>query len=79
MYDANMRTTLDLDDRVLVAARSRAATRGITLGRAVSELALIGQDIERGTLTTADFPMLPPVEGHIITDAMVAEALADDA
>ncbi|MCX7901818.1 MAG: hypothetical protein N2483_05940 [Burkholderiaceae bacterium] len=35
-----MRTTLDLDEVVLVAARSLAATRGISMGKVVSDLAL---------------------------------------
>ncbi|NHN57055.1 DUF2191 domain-containing protein [Calidifontibacter sp. DB0510] len=37
-----MRTTLDLDDKVLAAARSLARSQGTSLGRAVSDLALRG-------------------------------------
>ncbi|MGL5826109.1 MAG: hypothetical protein ACRCYU_15055 [Nocardioides sp.] len=75
-----MRTTLELDDRVLAAARSMARTRRITLGQAVSELALVGvdADVNEGPLASGHFPMLPPVPGHLITDAMVEQALADD-
>ena len=82
MYDATMRTTLDLDERLLAVARSRAATRGVTLGQAISELGLLGHDAERGAEPPgppAGFPMLPPVPGHVITDDMVEQALADDA
>lgn len=81
MYDGVMRTTLDLDDRVLAAARSRARSHGITLGQAVSELALLGHEAEqpRDTEAGGSFPMLPPVPGHVITDEAVQNALANDA
>jgi hypothetical protein len=36
--DANMRTTLDLDDDVLLAAKEIAAARGTTAGHVVSDL-----------------------------------------
>lgn len=81
MYDARMRTTLDLDERLLAAARSRAAERGVTLGQAVSDLGLKGYEAERGaeSVPPTGFPMLPAVAGHVITDDMVDKALADDA
>lgn len=75
-------TTLDLDDRVLAAARSRARIRGITVGQAVSELALLGYEAQERMaepVTGGGFPMLPPVPGHVITDEMVEAALADNA
>lgn len=37
--DATMRTTLDVDDDVLQAAKELAAIRGITAGKMLSELA----------------------------------------
>lgn len=37
-----MRTTLEIDDRVLAVARERARREGVSLGRAVSDLALRG-------------------------------------
>lgn len=74
-----MRTTLDLDDRVLAAARARARAEGITLGRAVSDLAFEGlgghepaPEVRNGIL------LLPSTPGHVITDEMVADALAED-
>ncbi|MGH3320821.1 MAG: hypothetical protein ACRDN9_11675 [Streptosporangiaceae bacterium] len=76
-----MRTTLDLDDRVLAAAKSRAHVRGISLGKAVSELALEGYEAEVASAPIADdgeAPTLPRVPGHVITDEMVEAALADD-
>ena len=73
-----MRTTLDLDDRVLAAARSRSRARGISIGKAVSELALDGIQAQAQVTVTGGFPMLPPVPGHVITDEMVEDALADE-
>ena len=75
-----MRTTLDLDDRVLAAARSRAHVRGISLGTAVSELALEGYNAQGPPARAADdeaIPALPRVPGHVITDEMVENALSD--
>lgn len=81
MYLEGVRTTLDIDDRVLAAARSRARARGISIGRAVSELALIGYETEEARAAIdvdAGFPVLPDVPGHVITDRMVEQALAED-
>lgn len=41
-YDQNMRTTLEIDDAVLAAARAMARDRGVSLGVAVSDLAKRG-------------------------------------
>lgn len=72
-----MRTTLSIDDRALAAARSRARERGISVGEALSELALVGYEVESSALglPRAEFPVLPAVPGHVITDDMVADAL----
>lgn len=75
-----MRTTLDLDDRVLAAARSRAHVRGISLGKAVSELAIEGYEAQVPATRNSEedvIATLPHVPGHVITDEMVEEALAD--
>lgn len=68
-----MRTTLDLDDDVLRVARARAAQSGVSLGRAVSELALRGMRAS-ASARAVDFPLLPDFGGtHVITDDLVAE------
>jgi hypothetical protein len=75
-----MRTTLDLDDRVLAAARSRARVCGTSLGKAVSELALAGYEAQETSARVTDeqpIPTLPRVPGHVITDEMVESALSD--
>lgn len=79
-YTTPVRTTLDLDERVLVAARAQARERGITMGTAISELALSGLAAEEPTEkpTLHGLVLLPQTSGHIITDEMVADALADD-
>ncbi|MED5811451.1 hypothetical protein VST63_03685 [Mycolicibacterium sp. 050232] len=76
-----MRTTLDIDERVLAAAKGMARARGITMGQAISELAIAGYEARYATteLGDPDFPVLPAVEGHVITDEMVEKAFAEDA
>ncbi|WP_188777931.1 hypothetical protein [Marmoricola endophyticus] len=71
-----MRTTVNLDDRALAAARGRARRRGISLGEALSELALLGYDADEDSVRPdTGFPMLPSVDGHTITAEMVDAAL----
>jgi 4'-phosphopantetheinyl transferase EntD len=75
-----MRTTLDLDAAVLSAARAKANAEHISLGRAVSELALAGlrgreTSIVRGA---SGFPVLRGVAGHRVTDELVAAHRDDD-
>lgn len=69
-----MRTTLELDDRVVAVARSRAQARGTSLGRAVSELALAGLEAEHAEVEIRNgFPVLHAAPGHVITDELVAK------
>lgn len=73
-----MRTTLDLDPAVLSAARAKAHAEGISIGKAVSELALAG--LRRplpGRRSLSGFPVLTGVKGHPVTDELVA-AYRDD-
>jgi len=73
-----MRTTLDIDDRVLETARALAREKGISLGSAVSELALRGlrpQSIS-SSASTSPFPTFPDsAEAEPVTMEMVREAL----
>lgn len=52
-----MRTTLDLDDEVLAAARRIAAARSKSLGQVVSELARRGLERRPAITTTRGFPV----------------------
>ena len=68
-----MRTTLDIDDTVLRAARALAAQTDQSLGAAVSELARRGLGVEAPRIPQG-FPTLPRAGGsHVITDELVAE------
>lgn len=73
-----MRTTLDLEDAVLSAARAKARAEGISLGRAVSELARRGiaapstDERGAGVPPTPGFPVLRGDPEHVVTDELVA-------
>jgi hypothetical protein len=69
---------VNLDARVIAAARALAHSRRISMGRAVSVLALRGLE-QADSAATGDsgFPVLARVAGHVITDDMV-EAARDD-
>lgn len=76
-----MRTTVDLDPRVLAAARARVSQgRSRSLGQAISDLALAGLDAGQpmNEPSVDGLVLLPSTPGHVITDQMVAEALADE-
>jgi len=71
-----MRTTLDLDERVLAVGRTKAAAEGVSLGRALSDLVVDG--LSRPPAIAPGFPAFEPVPGHVITDELVAR-FRDDA
>ncbi|MEE4024096.1 hypothetical protein V1Y59_13490 [Gordonia sp. PKS22-38] len=75
-----MRTTLDIDSRVLAAARARVNEgRNRSIGEAVSELAIAGMTTGgRHTADAQGLVLLPSAPGHVITDDMVAQALLDE-
>ena len=54
-----MRTTLDLDEDVLQAAKEIAAARGSTAGKVISELARKGLAPARATRMVNGVPVLP--------------------
>jgi hypothetical protein len=56
-----MRTTLDIDDDVLQAAKEIAATQGISTGKVVSDLARKGLAPARQKVRVRNgVPLLPP-------------------
>lgn len=72
-----MRTTLDIDDTVLAAARSLAQADGVSLGTAVSRLALRGLRGEQSSplqadIAYADFPILLGSPDHPVTSELIA-------
>lgn len=54
-----VRTTLDLDDDVLQAAREIAANRGLTAGKVVSELARKGLGSTPAAAVRNGVPLMP--------------------
>lgn len=77
-YDAMMRTTLDLDDRVLAIARAKAEHDRISLGKAVSALVLAGLEPREPVVFRNGFPVLPSAPGHVITLELVNQYRDDD-
>lgn len=75
-----MRTTVDVDPRVLAAARARVSQgRNKSIGAALSELALAGMAAERpANAAIGGLVLLPAAPGHLVTDQMVRDALLDD-
>jgi hypothetical protein len=75
-----MRTTLDIDDTVLVAAKEVAQVQGLSAGKIISEWARKGLDAELVTArkTRSGFPVFDvPEHAQPLTAAMV-NALIDD-
>ena len=58
--DDFMRTTLNIDDDVLQAAKELAAVRGLTAGRVLSDLARGALTPSRPERTRNGVPLLPP-------------------
>lgn len=82
-YDAVMRTTLDIDDTVLAAARSLARAEKISVGAAVSRLAQRGLRAPGGSEAATDvsyspFPVLIGAPEHPVGPDLVAEYRDDD-
>lgn len=73
-----MRTTLDLDEAVLSAARSLASAQKISLGAAVSELARRGLGVpgDRGSVDlvySGPFPVLVGDPERLVTPELVQQ------
>lgn len=74
-----MRTTIDIDPAVLSAARAKAKAERISLGRAISALALAGLQVRATPQAgSSGFPVLPGVPAHPVTDDLVAAYRDDD-
>ena len=74
-----MRTTLEIDDDVLAAARERAAAQQTTIGKVISDLVrqALMRRIDVSRLPIRDgFPVLPK-SGCVVTPELI-EQLAED-
>ncbi len=70
MHDVDVRTTLTIDDDVLLAAKQRAAVEGISVGQALSALAREG--LRRvGSIDTRNGVPLIPNAATAVTVEMV--------
>ena len=81
MHDARcMRTTLNLDDDVLLAVKELAELRGATAGEVLSELARGALAANRAAGGVRNgVPLLDPVAGEGIVTPEVVDRLRDDA
>lgn len=72
-----MRTTLEIDDDVLLAAKELAAAQGSTAGKVLSELARKALSPSRQLAARRNgIPLLPPrKEARPVTSATVASLL----
>ncbi|HXA20367.1 MAG TPA: antitoxin [Thermoanaerobaculia bacterium] len=74
-----MRTTLEIDDDVLQAARSVATAEGQNIGKALSDLARRGLAPRSQTKTRSGFPVFDvdpdaaPITIELVKDALDAE------
>lgn len=78
-----VRTTLDIADDVLAAARELARLRGVSMGEVMSDLARRGLEADRGGTgptpqVRAGIELLPPREGAGIVTSEHVGGLLDD-
>jgi hypothetical protein len=79
-YIKCMRTTLDIDDDVLAAAKELAASQNTTAGRVISELARqsLTRSLDLDKLPVRNgFPVLPRT-GKVITVEYIDKLLEED-
>jgi hypothetical protein len=75
-----MRTTIDIDDDVLQAARSLAAAESRSIGKVLSDLARRGLAPTKPTKSRSGFPVFevsrdaPPITLDMVRDALDDEA-----
>lgn len=74
-----MRTTLELDDDVLHAAKELAAARGSTAGKVLSELARKGLETPKAGRVRNGVPLLPRRTGAPRMTMKQVNDLRDDA
>jgi hypothetical protein len=55
-----MRTTLDLDDDILLAAKEIASAKGLTAGKVVSDLVRKALEPQRAHTVRNGVPLMPP-------------------
>jgi hypothetical protein len=76
--EANMRTTLAIDDDVLLAARAMARQQDRSLGDVISELARHSLGRPRPTGARNGIPLLAPQAGSELVTIEIVNALRDE-
>jgi hypothetical protein len=74
-----VRTTLNIDDDVLDAARTIAWQRGVAVGRAISELARQALSHQSAAPTRNGVPLFPVQPGAGIVTSETVRAFLDEA
>jgi hypothetical protein len=75
-----MRTTLDLDEDVLIAVKHRARLEGRTAGQVLSDLARIGLRGDTPSSSDSFYGFTPlPRRGGVVSTELVEELREDDA
>ena len=74
-----MRTTLDLDEDVLLAVKEIARRRGVSIGKTLSDLARQALSHQEGATTRNGVPLFPlRTEARVVTLELVNQ-LRDEA
>jgi hypothetical protein len=74
-----MRTTVDIDEDVLLATREIAKQRGLAMGKVLSELARQALTVQPVTTTRNGVPLFPRQdEGNLVTLELINQ-LRDEA
>ncbi len=80
MYDASsMRTTLEIDDDVLLAAKSLSQQRGVPAGKVLSELARKGLHRNRALRMRNGAPLFPTRPGSSLVTLELVNRLRNEA
>lgn len=74
-----MRTTLDIDDDLLVLARRLADQRGTSMGQVISELARSGLQPKAAPKTRNGVPLFPPKKSTRRPNLDLVNELRDEA
>jgi hypothetical protein len=74
-----MRTTVDLEDDVLLAAREIAARRGVSIGRVLSDLVRQALSQRDAATTRNGVPLFPIQPGAGIVTLELVNKLRDEA
>ena len=74
-----MRTTVDLEDAVLLAAREIARQRGVTIGKVLSDLVRQALTRPAGSTTRQGLPLFPVQSDAGVVTPELVNKLRDEA